>query len=303
LLASLEHPRIMSIYDIVRDRGWLILELMRGSMEQLQDGRPVDLKDLRLIIIWMAKALRFLERNGIVHGDVKPSNILVDKNRHVKLGDFGIARRLSGDDVSLIKGTTKYLSPEVVSDQFGEVGPQSDLYSLGFSAYELMCGKHFETLFPGLDMYGPNRQVAWLMWHSSADLTLPPISQAFEGVPEDLDFLEEMGRKVIKGSLCGLGQTAPNPVLATLRYYRHEYENHVNNKQCEELSCDKLVDVKLDQANCIKCKLCIKNCPVDAVSDDFVIDNNKCTRCNTCIEVCPKDTIFRVKKGEGFYSE
>ncbi len=126
---------------------------------------------------------------------------------------------------------------------------------------------------------------------------------AGEGVPEDLDFLAEMGPKVIKGSLCGLGQTAPNPVLATLRYYRHEYENHVNNKQCEELACEKLVDIELDQDNCVKCKLCIKNCPVDAVSDDFVIDNNKCTRCNTCIEVCPKNTIFRVKKGEGFYSE
>ena len=126
---------------------------------------------------------------------------------------------------------------------------------------------------------------------------------AGEGVVEDLDFLAEMGPKVIKGSLCGLGQTAPNPVLATLRYYRHEYENHVNNKQCEALSCDKLVDIELNKDKCIECKLCIKNCPVDAVSDDFVIDNNKCTRCNTCIEVCPKDTIFRVKKGEGFYSE
>jgi len=126
---------------------------------------------------------------------------------------------------------------------------------------------------------------------------------AGDGVPEDLDFLAEMGPKVIKGSLCGLGQTAPNPVLATLRYYRHEYEAHVNNKQCDVLSCDNLVDVNIDQDKCIKCKLCIKNCPVDAVSDDFVIDNNKCTRCNTCIEVCPKNTIFRVKKGEGFSSE
>ncbi|MDD5597783.1 MAG: NADH-ubiquinone oxidoreductase-F iron-sulfur binding region domain-containing protein, partial [Victivallaceae bacterium] len=126
---------------------------------------------------------------------------------------------------------------------------------------------------------------------------------AGKGVPEDLDFLAEMGRKVIKCSLCGLGQTAPNPVLATLRYYRHEYENHVNNKQCEVLACDKLVDVKLDPSKCVKCRLCIKNCPVDAISGDFVIDNNKCTRCNTCIEVCPKNTIFRVKKGEGFYSE
>ncbi|MDD5697500.1 MAG: NADH-ubiquinone oxidoreductase-F iron-sulfur binding region domain-containing protein [Victivallaceae bacterium] len=123
------------------------------------------------------------------------------------------------------------------------------------------------------------------------------------GVPEDLDFLAGMGPKVIKASLCGLGQTAPNPVLATLRYYRHEYENHVNNRQCDVLACDKLVDIKLDPAKCVKCRLCIKNCPVDAVSEDFIIDNNKCTRCNTCIEVCPKDAICRVKKGEGFYRE
>ncbi|MCP3968552.1 MAG: NADH-quinone oxidoreductase subunit F [Lentisphaerae bacterium] len=124
-----------------------------------------------------------------------------------------------------------------------------------------------------------------------------------KGELEDLDFLEDMGNKIRKGSLCGLGQTAPNPVLATLRYFRNEYEVHVIDRQCEALACNALVDVQLEQSNCIKCKLCIKNCPVDAVSDDFVIDNNKCTRCNTCIEVCPKNTIFRVKKGEGFYSE
>ena len=124
-----------------------------------------------------------------------------------------------------------------------------------------------------------------------------------KGEPEDLTFLENMGKKVRMGSLCGLGQTAPNPVLATLRYFRHEYEMHVNNLQCAALECNALVDVKLDQSKCIKCKLCIKNCPVNAVSADFVIDNSKCTKCNTCIEVCPKDTIYRVKKGEGFYSE
>ena len=120
-----------------------------------------------------------------------------------------------------------------------------------------------------------------------------------EGSAEDVAFLEEMGPKVKKGSLCGLGQTAPNPVLATLRYFRNEFDAHVKDRQCPALECSNLVDVKVDHDNCIKCGLCIRNCAVDAISDDFVIDNSKCTRCNSCIEVCPKDTIFRVPRGCG----
>lgn len=123
------------------------------------------------------------------------------------------------------------------------------------------------------------------------------------GQAGDLDFLEEMGDKVIKGSLCGLGQTAPNPVLTTLKYFRDEYETHVNEGQCPALECNALVDVFIDKTNCIECRLCIKNCPVDAVSEDFVVDNSTCTRCNSCIEVCPKDTIYRVPHGEGAYPE
>ncbi|MCF6175864.1 MAG: 4Fe-4S binding protein [Victivallaceae bacterium] len=118
----------------------------------------------------------------------------------------------------------------------------------------------------------------------------------------DINFLEDMGTKVRSGSLCGLGQTAPNPVLATLCYFKDEYLSHIENRQCEALECPALVDVEIKQDKCIKCKLCIKNCPVNAVSDDFVIDNTLCTRCNSCIEVCPKDTIFRCKKGDGYYS-
>ncbi len=186
LIANLEHPRIMTIYDIVRERGWLVLELMLGSIPQQLRGNPIDLKDLRLVLIAIAKALRFLEQNGIVHGDVKPSNMLLDKNRQPKLGDFGIARRLSGDEGSVVKGTTKYMAPEVVSDQFGDVGPHSDLYSLGFSAFELMCGQNFDTLFPGLSMFGRDQQIAWMMWHSAPDRRLPPIGRVLEGVPLDV---------------------------------------------------------------------------------------------------------------------
>lgn len=118
-----------------------------------------------------------------------------------------------------------------------------------------------------------------------------------KGMPEDIEFLEDLGRKIIKGSLCGLGQSAPNPVLTTLRYYRHEYERHVADKRCDALVCNDLVRVFIDKSNCIECGLCIKNCPVNAISNDYVIDDTICTRCNSCIEVCPKNTIARIAGG------
>lgn len=118
------------------------------------------------------------------------------------------------------------------------------------------------------------------------------------GDANDIEFLKDIAPKIKKGSLCGLGQTAPNPVLATMQYFMNEYEDHVVRKQCKALKCNSLIDLYLDQDKCIKCKICIKNCPVNAISDDFVIDNKKCTKCNTCLDMCPKKTIKRVVKGE-----
>ena len=121
---------------------------------------------------------------------------------------------------------------------------------------------------------------------------------AGKGCEADLDTLEELGNKIKAGSLCGLGQTAPNPVLATLRYYRDEYLEHVNQKSCRAAQCNALSDIVLDQAKCVKCKLCIRSCPVEAISADFVIDSDKCTRCNSCVDICPKKAIRRMAKGE-----
>lgn len=123
------------------------------------------------------------------------------------------------------------------------------------------------------------------------------------GSKEDISFLQDMGKKVQKGSLCGLGKTAPNPVLATLRYFRSEYEAHVNEHQCPAMECPALSDVAIHKDNCIECGLCIKICAVDAISADYIVDNQLCTRCNSCIEACPKNTISRVLGGSGFYSK
>ena len=186
LLAQLQHPNVITFYDIDRERGWLIMELMQGSLADRITTAPLDLKSVRTSLAHCLRALKYLHAQGIVHGDIKLSNLMVDARKRIKVGDFGLARRVSDKDGSLLKGTTKYMAPELVSEDFGEIGPASDLYSLGFAAYELMCGPNFETLFPGLGAFGRDKQIAWMMWHAAPDRKLPEISRVLEGVPEDL---------------------------------------------------------------------------------------------------------------------
>lgn len=186
LLASLQHPNIMTIYDIVRSRGWLILELMRGSLKPATETKGMDGDYVRTVLMACLNALQLLHANGVVHGDVKPGNLLVDSQGHVKLGDFGLARRASTQNGSLVRGTAKYMAPERISPHFGPPGPVSDLYSLGFSAYELICGKQFEGLFPDLASLGRDRQLAWMAWHAAPNCNLPLIGQLRNDVPDDI---------------------------------------------------------------------------------------------------------------------
>lgn len=186
LLASLSHPNIVTIYDLYRERGWIIMELMQASVAERFADRQMSISAVRTTLAHGLRALKYLHSRGIVHGDIKPSNLMIDSRRRIKIGDFGLARRVSDEEGSLIKGTTKYMAPEVVSEEFGEIGPASDLYSLGFCAYELMCGSNFESLFPGLSAFGRNKQIAWMMWHAAGDRRLPPVNRVLEGVPEDL---------------------------------------------------------------------------------------------------------------------
>jgi NADH:ubiquinone oxidoreductase subunit F (NADH-binding)/(2Fe-2S) ferredoxin/Pyruvate/2-oxoacid:ferredoxin oxidoreductase delta subunit len=111
-----------------------------------------------------------------------------------------------------------------------------------------------------------------------------------EGRPEDITQLETLAEAVKLTSLCGLGQTAPNPVLTTLRYFRDEYEAHVLEKRCPALSCTDLIFFEINQ-DCVGCGICLKECPVDAITGEnkelHRIDQEKCIRCGTCLAVCP----------------
>ena len=117
-----------------------------------------------------------------------------------------------------------------------------------------------------------------------------------KGKPGDVEFLEEMSYNIKRSALCGLGQTAPNPVLSTIRYFKDEYDAHVNEFVCPAKICKDLMQFEVDEVKCIKCGRCAKACPVDAVEwqkkEVAKIVKGKCIRCMTCISSCPSDAIF-----------
>ena len=116
-----------------------------------------------------------------------------------------------------------------------------------------------------------------------------------QGTIEDLDRLEELAQGIKSAALCGLGQTAPNPVLSTLRYFRDEYLAHVVDKRCPAGVCKDLLSYKIDPAKCKGCSICAKNCPVGAISGEikspFHIDPSVCVKCGVCMSKCPFKAI------------
>jgi NADH:ubiquinone oxidoreductase subunit F (NADH-binding)/ferredoxin-like protein FixX len=112
-----------------------------------------------------------------------------------------------------------------------------------------------------------------------------------KGKAEDIDLLLELAETVKAGSLCALGGTAPNPVLTTLRYFRPEFEAHIEEKRCPALVCQKLVSYYVVPDKCQGCQICLRNCPVNTIAGGkrlvHIIDQEKCIKCGTCFEVCP----------------
>jgi NADH-quinone oxidoreductase subunit F len=111
-----------------------------------------------------------------------------------------------------------------------------------------------------------------------------------EGRDGDIQLLESLSRQVAAGSLCGLGQTAPNPVLTTIRYFRHEYEDHIYRKKCTAHQCLPLIKYEIDGDKCTGCTLCARKCPVSAITGErkeaHKIHGDKCIKCGRCAEAC-----------------
>lgn len=117
------------------------------------------------------------------------------------------------------------------------------------------------------------------------------------GEMEDLEKLEELAKYIQANSLCGLGQTAPNPVLSTIRFFRDEYVAHIKEKRCPAGVCKKLLKYEILTDKCIGCTRCARNCPVDAISGEVkkphVIDSTKCIKCGACMDNCKFNAIIR----------
>ena len=115
------------------------------------------------------------------------------------------------------------------------------------------------------------------------------------GRPDDMEQLRHLAKMIQSSSLCGLGKTAPNPVLSTLQNFEEEYREHIFEKRCRTGSCRDMVHFRIDAAKCIGCGKCVRNCPVGAISGErkqsHQIDTERCVRCGACKTGCPVGAI------------
>ena len=146
-LAQFEHDNVLRVYSVDTERGWIIMELMKGTLASIIAAGPSDPDLVRSVLKQTLDALAFLHEKNKVHGTVRPTNLLINDAGRVKLSEF--EQTDVGGELRAPKGSKKYLAPELIRPEFGDFGPPLDLYCLGFTALEMLKGPQFESLFPG----------------------------------------------------------------------------------------------------------------------------------------------------------
>ena len=201
-LAQFEHDNVLRVYSVDPERGWIIMELMKGTLASKIDQGPSDPDLVRSVLKQTLDALAFLHEKNKVHGTVRPTNLLINEAGRVKLSEF--EQTDVGGELRVPTGSKKYLAPELIRPEFGQFGPPTDLYCLGFTALELLKGPQFESLFPGTGKGAIDADIAWLRWHSSPD-ELPSTRKLVKGLPDDLAHVLD---RMLKKRVAERAQTA-----------------------------------------------------------------------------------------------
>jgi serine/threonine protein kinase len=183
-LAGARHENVVEIYGVDELNGWIIMELMNGSLDIQAAQGTLTHEEVRGVVRQALQALQWLHSQGKLHGAIKPANLLIDERGRVKLSDsIGLE---PGDVLHRPRGVAKYMAPELLNTKFGEIGPGIDLYGLGMTALELLVGPKFERLFSGVSNHPGGANTGWMRWHASEQEALPPSAKIVSALPADL---------------------------------------------------------------------------------------------------------------------
>ena len=190
-LANVDHENVLKVYSVDDTLGWIVMELMEGTIAQRIDTNGMQASLVRSILSQMLQALDYLHSDSKIHGNVRPTNILIDQEGKVKISEFESTD--VGSEMPVPEGCKKYLAPELLnSEKFGAAGPQLDLYCLGFSCFEMLLGtSKFEKMFEGTGPEALDSDIAWMRWHNSND-PYKSVAETCPSAPQDLTSLLDL---------------------------------------------------------------------------------------------------------------
>ncbi len=206
-VAGLEHQGFVRVYEVVKENGWIVTELMTGTLTSQISTKGLSSREVRGVLRTSLEAMEYLHERDKLHGDIRPANLLIDDEGHVRLSHpVGLA---VGGQVPRRTMNQKYLAPELVKPEFGEAGKQTDLYCLGFTAFELLAGPVFDDLFKSAHVGGGVNAAAglsWLRYHAS-DKPLPSVKEVVPGVADDIaTTIDKLVRKHVRERIGSAGE-------------------------------------------------------------------------------------------------